>query len=296
MKQAWNIIWKVALAMGAVGIVLTLIGLKLGPPQPVAWGSQGPRVMDVRDIEVSENNLAPFDKIVVDAAILDVTVVQGDRYGLRIHAPSSFLDITWADENGTLTVTQKDTPIVMGIWFGGPWTVAITVPTGVTLTSASVSTHTGDASLAVPAAAVNLTSSTGDVKLLAPADEAIVRTNTGKARVETDVKNLTATASTGNVVVSGNCGAVKADTSTGQVTIQGSAINVDAHSSTGDVTVTLSAPWNATTYSVHTSTGSIRFAGPGAPPSDNRSSQVASPQLTLTATTSTGSIKVTLGA
>jgi len=296
MKQAWNIIWKLALAMGAVGTVLTLVGLKIGWPQPVAWGPHGPQVVDVRDVTVSEDQLAPFDKIAVDVAILDVKVVQGDHYGLRIHAPSTYLDITWTDENGTLTITQKNSPVIMGFGFGGSWTAVVTVPSSATLTSVDITDSAGDITLAAPATTVALSTSVGDVRLAAPAGKATVRTQAGNTRVEADVKDLVATSSTGDVVVRGNSGSVRAETSSGNVTVQGSATAVDATTSTGDVTVTLTAPWAATTYKVRTSLGDVRFAGPGAPPSDDRSTQVASPELTLTATTSAGNIRVTLGA
>ena len=296
MKRAWNIIWKIALAMGAVGIVLTLIGLKLGPPQPIAWGPHGPKVMDVGDVGVSENNLAPFDKIVADAETLDIRVETGDHYGLQISAAATYMEVTWTNENGTLKIDQTgNNPFIMNFWYDS-WSAVVTVPAGVTLTSVDVTDSAGNVTLGAPATTVALKTSVGDVTLAATADKATVQTQAGNARVEADVNDLVATSSTGDVVVHGNSGTVRAETSAGNVTVTGSATNVDATTSTGDVTVTLTAPWAATTYKVRTSLGDVRFAGPGAPPSDDRNSQVASPQLTLTATTSMGNIRVTLGA
>jgi len=296
MKRAWNIIWKIALAMGAVGIVLTLIGLKLGWPQPVAWGPHGPKVMEVSDVSVTENNLTPFDTIAMDVGILDIQVVTGDHYGLQISADTTYMTITWSNDNGTLKVSQTgNNPYILNFGFNSVQEAVVTVPSGVTLKRVDISNGAGNVTLGVPAGTVSLYSAVGDVKLTAPADKATVRTNTGNAGVEADVPSLTATSSTGDVRVSGSFDTVQANTSTGSVTVTGSATNVDATSSIGDVRVTLSTPWATTTYTVHTSVGDIRFAGPGAPPSDNRSGQASSPQLTLTATTSTGDVYVTLG-
>jgi len=295
MNRAWNIVWKIALGLAIPGIVLVLIGLKLGWPQSVVWGSNGPRVIDTHDVQVSENNLQPFDKISVDAAVIDVRIARGDHYGLTLNAVTTYLDTTWANQDGTLTIHQTRRLNVMG-WYDQTATAIITVPDGTVLTSIDVTTAASTITCDVPAATTTLISSAGDATLTATAQKATVRTGTGDAVVDAAGGTVSASSSTGDTKVTGKFDSVTASSDTGNVVVSGSAPQVDATSSTGDVTITLDATWAATTYLLHTSMGDVRLFGPGAPSSHSRSgTATGTVQLNLTASTSIGDIRVTLG-
>ena len=303
MKNAWNRIWKICLALAAPGIVLLLIGLQLGGFRPVSWGSHGAQVLSLHDVHIDEPSLQPFNAVAIDVRTMNVTIVVSDHFGLQVDATQIYRDVTWENTGGTLHLTEKSPGGV--ITFG--WNdmrrgqATISLPAGVTLGQVTVSSTTGGITVAAPAKTIRLDSTTGDIGLTGPADDATLGSTTGDIRVDAITGRLETHTTTGDINITGPGGDISAETTTGDITVTGDARTITLAATTGRVQVSQTTPWDAATYTLATTTGQIVCNGDGAPQVIGKHAKAATGQavadeaLRLSISTTTGDIAVTLG-
>lgn len=308
MKRAWNLIWKIALALAVPGIVLGLIGWSLGGPRPVEWRN-GFHVATAQSIHIDQPNLDAFTSIDTNVATLDVQVVTGDHYGLKVDCDNTYRDITWSNENGVLALNQVEPPMIGIFWNLDHGQAVITVPADVKLDAIGVQSQTGNLVIGVPADQINGQSATGDVTLNAAAAQADLNSSTGHIQANNpDIHELKIWTTTGNVDVSNSGKIVQVQTTTGNVTISGygcpeaSALepcSITVTTTTGSASVKRGVDWLDTDYTLNSTTGSINTSGVGAPSTSTTfnsslNGSAVTMVLLLNVTTSTGNISVTL--
>lgn len=325
MKRAWNIIWKIALVLLVPGLAIGITGAAMGDVRPVAWW-HGPKVLSQHDINIDEPNLDAFTYIDVNAVIMNIQVVVGDHFGLKVNITKTLQNVTWSDTNGTLTL-RESAPAAVFFPFTGfspidreHGQVVITVPSTANLTAVSLFSTTGQISMDAPcerlssfsttgnitlpspaSIQMDATSSTGDIKVTGGTASITAHTTTGQINIQggADIETRT---STGDTTITGPGGPVTAKSSTGNVTISGGSAGneyVAVTTTTGQISVTQSTAWADTWYDLTSTTGHITTNGAGAPGSSGHhitgGNTADSPPLMLQITTTTGGINIRLG-
>ena len=309
MNRAWSIIWKAALALVAFGVVMVIVGWAMGGWRPpsignlgnLAGGSSAERVNKVPDIHIDEQALAAFSTIDVSTETMNVTVVAGDHFGLKVDATNTPRTVTWSDQSGTLQLKQQSVAFNLS-WTGEKADATITVPTGTKVSNAGLTTATGSLTISVDCDSLSAQTATGAINMSgAVANTLDARTNTGAIVLSGAAGSIQANSSTGAVTISGDSPTIAVTSTTGSVDVTGQSAKVTVSSTTGAVSVTQSTPWASTMYSLTTTIGGITTQGAGAPsvPSGlNKSVRGGSSSgatLTLNIDTTTGAISATLG-
>jgi len=281
MKRAWSIIWKIALVLCVVGLVLLAIGWVTGGLRPLSLNSGHLEIGSTHDQHIDEQSLDAFTTIEIDTDTMAISVVAGDHFGLKVDATNTPRDITWTDQSGTLKLHQQSRVAdIQGI--SERVTAVITVPSDAELTSVSVQ------------------SSAAMVTIGADCDTLTVQTTAGVINVSGAVKgDATVTSSAGAITVSGTTGSISASTDAGVVTITGASAAIDVRSTVGAVTVTVPGSWASTNYTLTTTIGSINASGSGAPARIGFGSVQGGPAtgyaLLLKIETTVGAITASLG-
>jgi len=336
MRSVWSIVWKVALALAVPGVVIGAIGLSMGGPDSGSWAWPGQPQASVADvpaipgytppgggqgagaqagspatagsggpqqIHIDEPALDPFSSLYIEAVTMDVSVIASDHFSLKVDSSDTKSEVAWSydgRDDGVILHLQETVP--NHLTNPGTITATITVPEGTALDIVDQTSTTGDIRLAVPASLATVRTDTGDVRVEGAVGALDVSSGTGAVTVSGETGEARVQASTGDVTVSGASTSLTVQAATGDVTVTGAARTADLQAATGNVVVKQATPWSATTYNLTTATGSIRLAGTGAPQvASSFAGNVEGPAvdaeaLSLTASTSIGTIDITLGA
>jgi len=299
MKHAWSIIWKLVLILCVVGLIILAIGWAKGGFGSLTIGSGGIHAAKTHDQHINEQSLDSFSIINVDSETMDISVVTGDHYGLKVDATNTPRTITWSNKSGTLQLQQSSAgSITVGL---EKVIAVITVPSNAGLTSISVKSSAAKVSIAADCGTLTVNTSAGliDVSGLVSGD-ATITSDAGAITVSGSIKgDAKVSSSAGAITVTGTTGAISASTEAGMVTITGASPSIDVHSTVGAVTVTVPGTWASTNYKLSTTIGSIAASGAGAPSQANFGTKQGGPStgydLLLKIDTTVGAITVDLG-
>jgi DUF4097 and DUF4098 domain-containing protein YvlB len=106
---------KICGCLMALGLVLAAIGFFTGAQLNLSAGS-GTKPADSTSREIKKENMAAFEAIDMNINKADIEFVPSDHYGVVINYRGDADQFTCADENGTLTVSEKSTELVHFWW------------------------------------------------------------------------------------------------------------------------------------------------------------------------------------
>ena len=335
MNRTWTRIWKIALPLCAAGIVLGGVGYALGGPRPVQWGRNGVHALPLSDVHVDEPTLFAFTAIKLDVDTANVSVVQGDHFGLQADIPQTYRTIEWTNKNGTLTISDPSPIVLVNVSSFARGTITITVPATVVLDTVDATTGSGNISVTVPTKVTTITSSSGNVDVsdadVASASVLTVKTGSGNvtysaattsvtaATITTDSGNVTAS-STGdgaatNLNITTDSGSVNVTegagtagtyvtTNSGDVRVTCGPVSIGliwVTTDSGDVVFTQTNGWGISSYKLITDSGTLRALGPDAPTVTKNAPLINEPEtdyndlVDVRVTTNSGDITATFG-
>jgi hypothetical protein len=108
---------KICGCLMALGLVFAAIGFFTGAQLNLSAGSGGTKSADSTLREIKKENLAAFEAIDMNIDKADIEFVPSDHYGLIINYRGDADQFTCTDENGTLTVSEKNAASVQ-FWWG----------------------------------------------------------------------------------------------------------------------------------------------------------------------------------
>ncbi len=107
---------KICGCLMALGLVLAAIGFFTGAQLNLSVGSGGTKPADSTLREIKKENIAAFEAIDMNIDRADIEFVPSDHYGVVINYHGDADQFTCTDENGTLTVSEKNTESVHFGW------------------------------------------------------------------------------------------------------------------------------------------------------------------------------------
>jgi len=213
----------------------------------------------------SDLHITGFENLTINAASTDIEVVTGEDYGFAYIAPRG-MKTTWSNENGTLSVTQKNRSMFLnfGFLYGKDNYIRVTVPAGaqlktaglrvasgnITMTGVGCETFTSDAvsgntSLTgTQAAQMDVTSTSGNIRLngckAGRLEVKLISGNLDAESLETEGLNVDLTS--GNAALEGQfLGSSKLTAVSGDVTLAVNGLKTDYNRNisvvSGNVTV-----------------------------------------------------------
>lgn len=137
---------KICGCLMAVGLFLAAIGFFTGAQLNLSVGSNGAKPADGTLREIKKENIAAFEAIDMNIDKADIEFIPSDHYGAVINYHGDADQFTCTDENGTLTISEKNTELVQFWWdiLGGSHnTVKVYLPKDTQLKRLNVKNQNG---------------------------------------------------------------------------------------------------------------------------------------------------------
>jgi len=243
---------------------------------------------------VTSERLAAFDELEVDVALGDVTVEQGEDYGVELSWNAASVELYYEVKGGTLLIWNKD-QVNISLGSGMFASVRVSVPEGVTLDKVSVDTDLGDCRISdLQARELDVEAELGAVSLSnVTADEADLELSLGNLELwDVTAGELEANLSLGDLTGSGLTVSreLKAENDMGSIDLAGDLRGTaELTDNMGGVSLFIQGAEGEYGYDLKTSLGSVRVNG------EDQGDKVSRPggRDTLTVRNSMGDIDVT---
>lgn len=296
MNKTVKIILIIAACLLPIGIIATVIGLKLGGQTGWSINLSDGTYSFASDIVSETVDLKEFDSIDITASTADVNIMRGDSYKMEYKVRKG-KEPGIKQEGGKLTIEQPSMGFVMfNFGFGeGENTYTIYVPEDSKEIALSAKSSTGDIMLDRIKVSGRIDASTSDV-LLNDIEGKELEVSVSAGDIDGDKVKVSKTRFEGSTsdisILRLFSDDVYCHTSTGDIDINDSAVsNLMAEASTGDVTVQLNGKADDYSYDIKVSTGDIVINGEECEKSYSKDNGTDSK---IDIKTSTGNVDVTV--
>jgi len=246
-------LWITIVACVAAGAVLMAAGGVMGAKRHMYIDRTGIHVQDWKSAErttVDEPDIPAFENIDISVFSFDIEFVRGESYGISI-ASAEGQEISWSNENGTLTVTEPSAAsfpffnfnLDWFSWFNYTSLIRVCIPEGAELDSVKIKSSSGNVTVPqLNCQRLDLNSSLGDMRLGNLMAKAVtVNSSSGNFSLDTAAfDTLSLTASLGDVKLNNiTAKDITAKLSSGNFRVNTASFDtLDVNTSLGDVTLT----------------------------------------------------------